>query len=216
MSVGPATRKLLELSSPALSPGGTGIDLEACMQLGGVPMELAGILGEKNGFHAFESALHFFPSNDSPSSVGLDDWNSDSGWRSEFGELADGCLFFAEDVFGGQFCLKDGRVWQFDPETGELTLLGESLEEWAAAVLGDFAFLTGHPVAREWQLLHGPLPAKMRLVPKVPFVLGGPFSVSNLSPMDSERAMRVRGNLARQISNLPDGEKIRLVTGEGL
>ena len=216
MSNGPATTKLLELSSPALSPGGTEMMLEACARLGGVPKELADILGEKNGFYAFESALHFFPVNDSASSVGLDAWNSDSGWRVEYGELASSCLFFAEDVFGGQFCLKDGKVWQFDPETGELTLLGQSLEEWAAAVLGDFAFLTGHPVAREWQLLHGPLPANMRLVPKVPFVLGGPFSVSNLSPMDSERAMRVRGNLARQISNLPGGEKIRLVTGEGL
>lgn len=215
MIFGPATTKLLELSSPAFSPGGTGIDLEACMQLGGVPKELASILGEKNGFHAFESALHVFPFNDAPSSFGLDTWNSGSGWRVEYGELASGCLFFAEDVFGGQFCLKNGRVWQFDPETGGLTLLAESLEEWAAAVLGDFAFLTGHPVAREWQLLHGPLPAKMRLVPKVPFVLGGPFALSNLSLMDSERGMRVRGNLARRINGLPDGQKMRfLVDGD--
>ena len=47
-----------------------------------------------------------------------------------------------------------------------------------------------------------------RLVPKVPFVLGGEFDVSNLHPLDSVKAMRFYGNLAVQIRDAPDGTRV--------
>lgn len=36
--------------------------------------------------------------------------------------------FFAEDVFGGQFCIKDSKVYTFDPETGSLGYLADDIE----------------------------------------------------------------------------------------
>src|SRR5207245_6232815 len=113
-------------------------------------------------------------------------------------------LFFAEDVFGDQFCLHEGRVCSFDAETGELKVLGHSLEDWAKRILDDYELLTGYPLIHKWQELHGPVPIGTRLMPKIPFVLGGGYSLDNLYVLASVSAMKSRGNLARQIKDLPD------------
>jgi hypothetical protein len=49
----------------------------------------------------------------------------------------------------------------------------------------------------------------MRLVPRIPFVLRGKFSVQNLHALDSVVAMRMRGSVAVQVKDLPDGAKVR-------
>ena len=62
------------------------------------------MLALKNGFYAFELALHVFPAQSCDQHIGLDLWNSETLWRSAYGEVTNGCGFFAEDIFGGQFC----------------------------------------------------------------------------------------------------------------
>jgi hypothetical protein len=53
--------------------------------------------------------------------------------KTRYGELADRALFFAEEVFGNQFCLHYERVCSFDAETGELNDLAANLETWPVA-----------------------------------------------------------------------------------
>jgi hypothetical protein len=171
--------------------------------------ELRLLLSQKNGFFAFESALRVFPAGDSAWSYSFDEWNSEKLWRSHYGNLADGLLFFAEDVFGAQFCMKEGAVHTFDPETGDLTFVASSIEDWASLVLSDYDYLTGHSLAHEWQQSHGPLAPRDRLMPKIPFVCGGEFKIDNLDSIEGSRAMRSRGNLAIQIRDLPDGARIQ-------
>jgi hypothetical protein len=48
----------------------------------------------------------------------------------------------------------------------------------------------------------------MRLMPQIPFVLGGRFSLSNLFALDAVRAMKTYANLALQIKDLPDGATV--------
>src|SRR6266700_1804158 len=43
--------------------------------------------------------------------------------------------------------------------------LASSLEEWAGLILLDYRFLTGHPLAHEWQVRNDRLPVNVRLVP---------------------------------------------------
>ncbi|QGZ43375.1 SMI1/KNR4 family protein [Pseudoduganella flava] len=167
------------------------------------------MLGLKNGFYAFESALHVFPAGEGLGTTGVQEWNSRSLWRHSYGKLVDGMFFFAEDIFGGQFCVKDGAIYGFDPETADVTLIGQDLEEWAQAVLDDYDLQTGYSIAQEWQLQNGPLSPSDRLMPKIPFVLGGAFDISNLVAIERARGMRTRGNLATQIHDLPDGSQIR-------
>jgi len=173
-----------------------------------VEQELFQLLSRKNGFYAFEFALHVFPS-DARRGISLEQWNSPTLWKDEYGSLAEGLLFFAEDIFGGQFCIKSDGVYLFDPETGKCEKIAPDLEGWADCVLTDYDYLTGYPIAHRWQEKHGVIPPDHRLVPKMPFVAGGQYELSNLRLAESTEGMKWRGNLARQIKDLPDGAKIR-------
>jgi len=167
------------------------------------------MLTQCNGFYALESALHVFPSHSSQQEIGLVDWNKNSLWRDDYKGLADGCLFFAEDIFGGQFCIKDNEIYTFDPETGALDYLADDIEGWAQAIISDYEVLTGYSLAYQWQEQNGQLPAKKRLLPKMPFVAGGEFVLDNLYLADVVEGMRFRADIANQIKDLPDGAMIK-------
>lgn len=209
MNLNSSIKKLIGLGSAPLAQEEPILAENIIALSGNIFQELISVLKEKNGFYAFEFALHFFPAQTSLLSVGMNGWNSSPGWRDSYGDLAERCLFFAEDVFGGQFCIYDDKIWSFDPETGEKDLMGDSLDDWAQRVLDDFEVLTGHPIARMWQEVNGPLPEFERLVPRTPFVCNGEFSASNMILMDAERSMYVRGGLAQKIRDLPDGSQIK-------
>src|SRR4051812_41460516 len=88
--------------------------------------ELAQMLRTKNGFYAFKGALHVFSDLATGQELGLLAWNSPDLWRQDYEGMADEGLFFAEDVFGTQFVLREGAVETFDPETGERSTMAES------------------------------------------------------------------------------------------
>lgn len=205
----PCLRELLAISSPALLNADVSIESNSLKAAGDFASSLADVLRERNGFFALEGAFHFFPFASVPISYGLPEWNDENLWRSEYGDLSSGCFFFAEDIFGGQFCVFSNAIFTFDPETGRRSFIANSLEGWAEALLADYDVLTGHRLAHEWQLKYRKLSSRERLVPKVPFVVGGKFDISNLVAIDAVKGMRARGNLARQIRDLPDGAQIR-------
>lgn len=175
--------------------------------------ELESLLLRCNGFYAFESALHVFATGATApgSESSLQQWNDPELWRFEFPELEEApVLFFAEDVFGVQFCLRQGQVYTFDPETGGFEYLADDLEGWAAAVLADYKVLTGWPLANAWQTLHGPLTQGQRLLPLTGFAFGGSFSVDNLRAGNAIEGMRYRGCIARQMAGVADGSVVKL------
>jgi hypothetical protein len=163
-----------------------------------------------NGFYAFESALHVFPLQSVGNVYGLDGWNAPDIWVGCYEDLANGCFFFAQDIFGNQFCIKGNDICSFDAETGATKELASNLDGWAAAILSDYQFLTGHKLAYEWQVRNGRIPDNKRLAPKIPFVGGGAYAVDNLYAGDTITSLRYRGEFAVQIRDVPDGGKIRL------
>jgi hypothetical protein len=205
--------KFLSISSDGLAPPPP----SNLGMLKGYPLapELLRMLQRKNGFYAFESALHVFPiTTDLSAGMNLEQWNSDSLWRQDYRDLAAGLLFFAEDLFQDQFCLSSNGVLRFTAETGQSKSVADSLEEWADILLRDYEYETGWPLAREWQAINGPLPAGKRLMPKTPFFVGGEYSIENLWAGDAVEGMRFKADLAIQTRNLPDGTQVRLVIGE--
>ncbi|MGD0792326.1 MAG: hypothetical protein ABR920_11210 [Terriglobales bacterium] len=177
--------------------------------------ELLGMLEHKNGFYAFESALHVFPLTSEPvNGVSLAEWNSDSLWRNDYGDLTSGLLFFAEDIMQDQFCLSTSGVLRFSAETGGTKPMADSLENWADIILRDFDRETGWTFANKWQAENGPLPPGKRLMPKSPFFLGGAYSLENLWAGDAVEGMRFKADLAIQTKNLPDGSQVRIIIGE--
>lgn len=174
-------------------------------------IELFRMLQKKNGFYAFESALHVFPLMSDPES-GLEAWNSGSLWRDAYEDMAEGLLFFAEDVLQDQFCLsvrKDG-IWRFYAETGQTEHLADSIEDWAGVILMGYPRETGWPFVRDWQAKNGPLPLGKRLMPKTPFFLGGEYNVENLWAGNPLEGMRLKADLAMQTRNLPEGAQVKL------
>jgi hypothetical protein len=172
--------------------------------------ELTILLSQKNGLYAFESALHFFPAHTNGYETDIHAWNASSLWREHYQGLADEGLFFAEDAFGMQFCAQKDGVYLFDGETGTREFLASTLKDFVDAVLRDYDVLTGHAVAHAWQAKHGALPRGQRLIPKVPFVLGGKFETENLYALESRKAMLFRASIATQIRDLPDGAQVDL------
>ncbi len=179
--------------------------------------DLAWLLQHRNGFYAFESALHIYPSSperagetDPASPMSLERWNEPDLWRNDYGDLANGLAFFAEDIFGTQFALSQAGVGAFDPETAEVEILAPDLDGWAQLILSDSDYLTGHPLAHRWQAQFGPIPPGSRLVPKLPFVLGGEFELENVTAMDAVKGMKWRATVAEEVRQLPDQTKNRL------
>lgn len=167
------------------------------------------ILNRRNGFLAYDDALHVFPACAPSSGPNLVQWNSPLGWRNAYGRLLDGYLCFAQDVFGNQFAMNDGVVYRVECETGEMKKIAEGLENWVQWVLDDVDFTTGRPFARLWKEEHSDWSSSgERLVPKLPFVLGGGFDTSNFYSYDAEKAMKAYGDLALQLQDVPDGSLV--------
>jgi len=207
-----SVEKLVSISSPPLAgPPHAAARVFEDFRLG---PDLQRMLELKNGFYTFESALHVFPhSSDSSAGMSLLEWNSDSLWRQEYFNVVRELLFFAEDIFQDQFCLSEMGIFRFKAETNVAAFMADSIEGWAALILRNYPSETGWPFAKKWQSENGPLDHGKRLMPKTPFVLGGEYSTDNLWAGDAVEGMRFKANIARQISDLPDGTRIKLLFG---
>lgn len=206
--------KLLAISSEAL---GASPDCSSkCFEDYFRGEDLFRMLKQKNGFYAFEYALHVFPiGSDVTGTMILEDWNSSTLWRTAYHGMADGLFCFAEDVFGDQFCLSKTQnlVLRFAAETGQVTEMAEGIEEWAGRILSSYEIETGWPLAHEWQHVNGSLPLGCRLQPSIPFILGGEYSLDNVWAGDAVEGMLFKGELAVKIKDLPDGTTVKLRVG---
>ena len=174
-----------------------------------IPPELSELARRRNGFYAFESSLHVFPCGPGPAEVmTLEAWNEDDLWKSTYKGMTDGLYFFAEDIFGGQFALGKDGIISFEPETGESRVISADLNSWASEIMSNYSVLVGWPIARDWQRVNGPIRPGQRLVPKKPFVLGGEYAINNLYALAATASMRLRGEIAVQIRDLPDGTTV--------
>lgn len=203
---------LLQNVSPALAgpPTPTKAESELLRAQGDLGTELWGLLSMRNGFYGGGSALLVRPLATVDAPLGLGAWNDPTLWTCEYDFDLGGALFFAEDLFGTQFALRDGAVWTFDIETGAIEELAASLSEWAALLTADDGpLLTGEKVGREWEARHGPLAPGKRLRAAIPFVIGGSYELSALRPT-AESGIGFVADIANQIKNLPNGARIRL------
>ncbi len=203
--------KLIQIAGGPIGPDVTMKQVIAAVagRWGACGEELAELLRLRNGFYAFESSLLVRGIGSPPAPRDLVEWNSVETWVGLYDDLdGDEMLFFAEDVFGNQFAMQPERVVLFDSETGDSAEFAGSLGEWADAVLTDYAYCTGHPVAHEWQARNGVLQPGMKLMPEVPFVCGGEFDAGKLFSIEEREAMAFKADLANQISELPDGAQI--------
>lgn len=202
-----AKDKLLSISSEPISTNLSVKDF-SCFHQFPLMEELNTLLEKKNGFYSFESALHLYPFETVGDNIGLLDWNEHALWISAYEGLASDGVYFAEDLFGSQFCIKHDGIYLFDPEVATSEKIAGSINEWCDAILKDYDFLTGYSLAHAWQKNNGKISIGYRLIPKIPFVLGGKFDIDNLYMEKSHIALKARANIALKIKNLPDGSSV--------
>src|SRR5262245_33126400 len=111
-----AKEKLADLDGPTLSLADPRIDLELAALAGALAASLIELLHIKNGFYAFESALHVFTTQSSGTEIGLAEWNSPALWIDEYQDMANGCLFLAVDIFGCQCCIDAASIFEYEPK----------------------------------------------------------------------------------------------------
>lgn len=206
-----SVEKLLLIGSEALAPKPKAPT--KILEPYAIGPELFHMLERKNGFYAFESALHVFPLT-AVAGMSLEEWNADTLWRNSYQDLAEGFLFFAEDVFQNQFCISTNGVLRFEAETGATAPMANSIDNWAEKILSDYRSETAWPLASRWQAENGPLPAGKRLMPKIPFFLGGEYAIENLWAGDPIEGMRFKADLALQTRRLPNGSSVKLIVGK--
>jgi len=163
-----------------------------------------GILKIKNGFYAFDNALHVFSDLGTDTEPGIYEWNGQSCWKSYYGRLAPPGVCFAEDAYGNQFCWLHGKIRLFNADTGlrnqrswrEIEIIAESMEEWAEIILQAPTLWTGQVVAQDWQKIHSVLRRGHRLLRQVPFQWQGERSATNVESRPGVEAMRRMGEFA--------------------
>lgn len=173
-------------------------------------VELIELLVKKNGFFAFESALKVLPfAKNRTELVTILDWNKRDKWKNNYSGLKGDELFcFASDIFGEQFAIFESKVVRFNPETANIEPLCDSVDKWAELILSDYDYQTGYAIAHKWQQKFGKLGYEERLIPKIPFVLGGDYEIDNLFKMDTLDSMLYRANISNQLKDIKDGEEI--------
>ncbi|MCW3010371.1 MAG: hypothetical protein JWO90_775 [Solirubrobacterales bacterium] len=194
-----ALPKLLSVASPGLGAAGGSVP-------GGLPASLAPLWAERDGWVAFWSALQVFPAAAAGGVPSVAEVNA--ALAEAFGELAAGHVAFGQDLFGVLFTWHEDHVCAFDPETAEHEPVADDVEGWAAALLAEPEELVGSAFAFDWQERHGAVEPGERLVPLLPFVLGGEYDDGNLEPRGSLQALRERAALARVVATLPDGAEV--------
>lgn len=170
--------------------------------------QLAAILHQRNGFYAYGGSLLFRPFGQWDDPRDIIQWNSPDLWISSYTVDLGDAVFFAEDVFGCQFCIKGNAIELFDPETGSFEHLAPDFHGLSEMLRSDANGLTGYPFLNEWSRSHGGLAVGQRLVPKLPFVCGGAFEIENLAAVGDVQGMLFRADLCNQIKDVPDGGKI--------
>ncbi|MFE9253185.1 SMI1/KNR4 family protein [Streptomyces sp. NPDC007088] len=204
------TSSLEELLRRARGPLGPRVDLDFGVEEGPLA-ELATLLTRTNGFFAFDAGVQVFRAGEEGLGPDLLEWNGEESWKPAYGGLADGFFCFGQDILGTQFAIVGGTtVVAVDPETAQAAAIGPSLEDWSAWLLADPAVHATANLAYAWQERNGPLEADQRLLPLRFFVTGGGYDFDNLVARDAAQAMRIRGPVAQQVRDLPDGARIRL------
>lgn len=163
---------------------------------------------KKNGLLCFESALQIYPYDNS--TINLKILNDMEGWRQKYFFITRSYFCFAQDLFGFQFCFTHQGIEIFNTETGEFSFLTDTFENWIQMILNDYNYLTGYEIGHEWQKKFRKLQLSERLNGKIPFVLGGSYSIENLYPINLISLLDFRADIANQIYNLEDGQQIIL------
>jgi hypothetical protein len=136
-------------------------------------------------------------------------------WATDSGQPAPKMQSFASDSFGVVYGIdSNGKVAIFWPETGEVERLGVSKDEFYELVKKDPEGTVNLSLYQDATKKLGPLAPEEHFAFKIETALGGPLTVENVLKMKAADHMRSLGKIAREIRDIPVGERIARVRAE--
>ncbi|MFN0161151.1 MAG: T6SS immunity protein Tdi1 domain-containing protein [Burkholderiales bacterium] len=137
-----------------------------------------------------------------------DDVREAWGWKG-----IESVVVLATNKFGNViFSDQAGSYWRLYPEDLECEVIADSAAEYER-LLGDPEFIEDWEMARLVQMAeskYGVQPAHRCFCLKMPSVLGGAYEIENIGSIGIGELIRLSGDIARQIKDLPPGSKIQL------
>ncbi len=175
-----------------------------------LPAELAGLLGQLNGFIQFHGGLHVRGACQAP------DWHSlRHAWEGEFAfhrlypTVRPEDVPFAEDCVGDQFLLRDGLVSRLAAETGDVEPLGMGLWEFFEAVGADPVGVLSLQPLLEYQKCGEPLALGLLLSVFPPYCTKESADGVSLSAINAGERRQFLADFAAQIRKVSDGVRIK-------
>jgi hypothetical protein len=177
-----------------------------------LPSELRRLLSEVNGYVAYNGGFHLRGACTAPDWHSLRAaWSGPDAIHTLYSAVEPKDVPFGEDALGDQYLIRDGVVSRLLAETGELTSLDMDLYEFDRLVRADpkgflsleplEAFRVSGQVLKPGQLLH--------VYP--PFIVQKAGAAVSYRAIPVLKQRRWLASLARQIADLPDGTRIRLL-----
>ena len=199
----------MHLDLPHLTYAGAALDDPEILDR--VPVELAAALRARNGCVAYLGALHVRGACRAPAWHSLRQaWEGPDALHALFTEVRPSDVPFAEDAFGDQLLLRDGRVVRLSGELGEVTETADSLEGFFANLLAEPEQVLDYQPLLTFHQGGGELRPGQLLAAYPPFVLEAGASSRNVRAVDAVERRRFLADLARQLHGLADGAEVRL------
>ena len=178
------------------------------------------LLERANGAYLHGHALHLFGACASPPWHSLSTWNAVATWRDAYGRATDGLTFFAEDAFGDQFAYRQpggtgGQIVIFEAELGRVVPFAASFVAWLEEMLDRPAAVLPLDVMERERSEQRPHAAGTHLFAYPPLFSPEAQAGVSIGHVDGIEAMRFRGQLARQIRELPPGTRVRIDLADG-
>jgi hypothetical protein len=90
----------------------------------------------------------------------------------------------------------------------------KNFEEWLDCLFNNLDYYAGISFVKDWNEKNVLLP-NQRLCPIKPFVMGGDYERKNFYALDFPKYIEYGADIAKQIFNLKDGQKVKLVIKTG-
>ncbi len=191
-------------------PFWTGTPVDDYEMLQRVPQALAESLQRRNGYIAALGGFHLRGASSSPAWHSLRTaWEGPNALHRLFPALCSTDVPFAQDCFGDQFLLREGRVIHLQGETGTVQQMDMNWQEYMRRVDVDpFGFLNLEPL-RRYREQGGALEPGQLLSVYPPFnAVGGGAS---FRPIDTMERIAALADFALQISEVQNGEQVTIV-----
>ncbi len=173
-----------------------------------LPAPVRGLLEDTNGLVAFDGGLHIRGACRAPAWHSLRHvWLGDAAFHARYPDVRPDDIPFAQDAVGDQWLLRDDDVIRLAAETGQVEQLGQTFEEFLAAVdQAPVDTLGLHPLMR-FQRDGGALAPGQLLNVYPPFCVAESRDGASLRAIPALQRIDFLAWLATQIPG--DGEQVR-------